>query len=161
MSSTGFAIESELARGLPTVSPYSTGMDGMMMSMEEAFPEVKLDFRPFGTRVVVQLRRVVTKTKSGILLGRETKDTEAWNTQVGKIIAIGELAFKNRRTGEGWPEGAWAVVGQFVRFARHVGDRFSLKPEDEGEDVAVLILNDADLIGEYLGDPRDVRAYLL
>jgi len=155
-------LSEEMARGLPTVSPYSTGLDGESQTMEEAFPPVKLDFRPFGTRIVVQLKRVLSKSKGGILLDRSTKDTEAWNTQIGKVLAMGPLAFKNRGTGAVWPEGMWAEIGQFVRFARHVGDRYSHPaPEDGGDPIPLLILNDADLIGEYLGDPRTVRAFLL
>jgi len=154
-------LDAEMAKGLPTVSPYASGLDATKFSMEENFPEVKLDFEPFGTRVVVQLRRVISKTSSGIFLGKETKDTEAWNMQVGKVLAVGPLAFKNRRTGEEWPEKAWCKTGDYVRFQRHVGDRLSVKVDDDGEPIALLILNDADLIGRYTGDPREVRAYLL
>lgn len=154
-------VDAELARSLPTVSPYSTGLNSSMFSMEQCFPEIDLDFRPFGTRIVVQLRRVIKKSAGGILLGTETTATEAWNMQVGKVLSIGPLAFKNRRTGEAWPEGLWCKEGDYVRFSRHVGDRLSVQVDDDGEPVALLILNDSDLIGQYLGDPREVRAYLL
>lgn len=150
---------------VPTVSPYSQGIDVSGRDMSELFPEVDPQFRPYGARVLIQLRRVVNKTKSGIILAEETQDNEAWNMQVGKIIAMGPLAFKNRKDGKEWPEGMWAKVGDYVRFPRWGGDRLSIpfvgsdgKPD--GKPVVILILNDSDLWGEYTGDPRDVRAYI-
>ena len=37
-------------------------------------------------------------SKGGIALIAESTDTEAWNMQVGKLVAIGPVAFKNRKT---------------------------------------------------------------
>lgn len=145
---------------IPTVNPYSTGLDVSGRSFDELFPEVDPQFRPFGSKILVQLRRVILESKGGIALLEETGDTEAWNMQVGKIIAMGPLAFKNRKTFEPWPEGSWAEVGEFVRFPRWGGDRISIDLDKKGKPVVVLILNDHDLLGAYTGDPRDVKAYL-
>jgi co-chaperonin GroES (HSP10) len=143
----------------PTVSPYSTGMDVAGYSVDELFPEVDPEFRPFGTRVLVVLRRVIDKTKSGIVLVQDTKDTEAWNIQVGKLLQCGPLAFKRRDSGEPWPEGVWAQPGDFVMVPRYGGERRSV-PAKDGKDVVVLLLNDTDLMGAYTGDPRKVKAYI-
>jgi co-chaperonin GroES (HSP10) len=144
----------------PTVSPYSTGLDVKGRSLDELFPVVDPQFKPFGSRVLIQLRRVILTSRGGIQLLEQTGDTEAWNMQVGKIIAMGPLAFKNRKTADEWPEGMWAGVGDYVRFPRWGGDRLSINLEDGHKPVVVLILNDHDLLGAYEGDPRDVRAYL-
>ena len=55
------------------------------------------------------------KTKGGIILTSETRETDAWNTQIAKVLRVGELAFKNRTTMERWPEGNWCEPGDFVR----------------------------------------------
>ena len=145
---------------LPTVNPYSTGLEAEG-TLEDYFPEgVDPGFTPFGSRVVVQLRRVKDRTKSGIILSSSTKETEAWNTQVAKLIKVGPLAFKKRDSGEPWPEGVWAGVGDFVRVPRWGGDRWSVKDE-EGNDIAMLVLNDHELIGRIDGDPLKVRSYVL
>jgi co-chaperonin GroES (HSP10) len=144
----------------PTVSPYSTGMDVSGQTLEDLFPPVDPEFRPFGSRVLVQLRRIVAKTKSGIILAQNTKDTEAWNIQVARIIACGPLAFKRRDTAEAWPEGVWAKVGDFVKVPRWGGDRWSINMEDGGEPVSIVLCNDSDLIGAYTGDPLKIKAYL-
>lgn len=145
---------------LPTVSPYSTGVDVSGHTMEDLFPKVDPEFRPFGSRVLIQLRRTIAVTKSGIILSSGTKETEAWNVQVGRVIALGPLAFKRRDTAEDWPEGMWAKEGDFVKVPRWGGDRWSLAQKDGGEPVAIVLCNDSDLIGAYTGDPLAIKAYL-
>lgn len=143
-----------------TVNPYSTGLDATGHSMEELFPQVDPEFRPFGARVLLQLRRVFEKSKGGIVLVQETKDNEAWNIQVAKLIAVGPLAFKRRDNAEPWPEGVWANVGDFVMVNRYAGDRRSVPAADGGEPVVLVLCNDGDLHGQYTGDPLKVKAYL-
>lgn len=145
---------------VPTVNPYSTGIDVANRALEELFPEVDPGFRPFGVRVMVQLRRVMQKTKSGIILPQDTKDTEAWNIQVGKVLLCGPLAFKRRDSAEAWPEGIWAQPGDYVMVPRYGGNRRSIPAPDGGEAVVLLILNDTDLIGAFTGDPRNVQTYI-
>lgn len=154
------ADDLEITDQLPGVSPYSSKIM-QESTLEEAFPDnADPGFTPFGTRVVVQLRRVKNTTKSGIILTQSTKDSEAWNTQVAKLVKVGPLAFKKRDSGEDWPEGVWANVGDFVRVPRWGGDRWSVEADDGGE-VAFLTLNDHELIGRVDGDPLKVRAYVL
>lgn len=150
----------EVTDQMPGVSHHSSNIEANG-TMEELFPEsVDPGFTPFGTRVVVQLRRVKTTTKGGIILPQTTQESEAWNTQVARLVKVGPLAFKKRDTGEEWPEGIWAKVGDYVRVPRWGGDRWSVKADD-GEEVAFLTLNDHELIGRVDGDPLKVRAYVL
>lgn len=125
---------------------------------EDAFPKIEPGVRPFGSRVVVQVRRAKRKTKGGIILNDESRDTEQWNTQVGKVVAIGPLAFKNRNTMDAWPEGAWVQIGTYVRAPKYGGDRWSVATED-GE-VVFAMFNDMDILGEITGDPLAMKAYL-
>lgn len=143
------------------VSPYSTGFDMSHQRLEDAFPEVDPQFEPFGSKILIQVRRVLTTTKSGIYLGEADKTTEAWNTVIGKLIAVGPLAFKNRQTALPWPEGMWAKIGDFVRFPRHIGDRLSVKMDDgRGDPVVILLMDDHQLSGRYTCDPLTVRAFI-
>ena len=61
------------------INPYGMGLDTSHISIDEMFPEIDPEFRPFGHRVIIQIRRVVAKTKSGIYLPKEAKETEAYN----------------------------------------------------------------------------------
>jgi co-chaperonin GroES (HSP10) len=127
--------------------------------VKEAFPLVDPCFRPYGGRVVVQMRLPKKKLSSGIILPEDSRDTERAQTPIGIIRAIGPLAFKNRDTMESWPEGTWAKVGDFVRVPRWTGDRFEKRLDDDTV-VEFFIMNDHELIGAVEGNPLDVKAYV-
>ena len=131
-------------------------------SLQQAFPEVPSRMRrPFGSRVLVQIRTARTRTKSGFILPEEVRDTEQWNTQVGKIISLGPVAFRNRDTLEPWPEGLWAGPGTYVRCPKYGGDRWQ-EPVPGSSDLALFVLfRDLDLGGEVAEeDVLDIVAYL-
>jgi co-chaperonin GroES (HSP10) len=143
------------------VNPYGRGLDVTDKSLDEMFPKIDPEFVPFGHRVVVQLRRVVSKTASGIILSKDTKETEAYNSTIALLVAVGPLAFKNRATGEPWPEGTWAVPGDYVKVSRWGGERWTVDLDDALEPVMLAILSDGDLIGKYTGDVRKVRSHMV
>jgi co-chaperonin GroES (HSP10) len=137
--------------------------DIVEQTLEEAFPVVEPLMAPYGARVLVQLRAVKEKvTNSGIVLVEETKETEKWNTMIGKIIAIGPLAFRKRESMEPWPEGAWAQVGDFVRVPKWGGDRWEVDFEQGNNKGKALFtfFNDHELIGKVTGDPLAIKAFI-
>ncbi len=131
----------------------------MNEALKDAFPDVDPGIEPYGSRVLVQIRTPKSRTASGIILDAGSRDTEKWNTQVGRVVAIGPLAFKNRNTQASWPEGAWASPGDYVRVAKYGGDRWNV-PTKNGEDALFVIFNDLDLIGKVTVDPLSIRAFI-
>jgi co-chaperonin GroES (HSP10) len=131
----------------------------MSAELIEAFPDADPGIQPFGSRVLVQIRTPKTKTSSGIIIDTGSRDTEKWNTQVAKVVACGELAFKNRNTMESWPEGSWCAPGDFVRVAKYGGDRWEVLTRD-GEAAMFVIFNDLEIIGKVTGDPLAIRAFI-
>lgn len=130
--------------------------------LNEAFPAVDPGVEPFGSRVLVQIRTPKTKSKGGIILHTETVETEKWNTQVAKVIAVGKLAFKSRKDQAPWPEGEWAKVGDFVRVSKYGGDRWEVEfgSGNVKEKAVFVIFNDLDLIGKVNGDPLAMKAFI-
>ncbi len=127
-------------------------------ALAEAFPAVDAGVQPFGSRVLVQIRTPKKKVGS-ILLVQDTKDTEKWNTQVAKVIAVGSLAYKNRNTQEPWPEGQWCQPGDFVRVPKYGGDRWEV-PLNKDENALFVIFNDLDIIGKVTSDPLAIKAFI-
>jgi co-chaperonin GroES (HSP10) len=127
--------------------------------MKEAFPAVEAGIRPFGSRVLVQIRTPKKKSSGGIILSNDTQDTEKWNTQIAKVISLGPLSFKNRNTMDSWPEGDWCTVGEFVRVAKYGGDRWEVTTPN-GEVALFVIFNDLDILGQVLGDPLAIKAFI-
>jgi len=128
-------------------------------ALDEAFPAVNAGVRPYGSRVLVQIRSPKKKSAGGIIIDTGSRDTEKWNTQIAKVVAIGPLAFHNRDTMQPWPEGAWAKVGDYIRVAKYGGDRWEV-PLEDNEAALFVMFNDLDLLGEVIGDPLAIRAFI-
>ena len=127
-----------------------------------AFPNVECGMKPYGGRIIIQLRRI-KKRKGMIYLVEETKENEKWNNMIGKVISVGPLAFKNRDSMTAWPEGSWANVGDFVRVPRWGGDRWEIKdPTDEQNEDPVLFMtiNDHELIARVTANPLSFKAFV-
>ena len=144
---------------IPTLS----GSQGVPdeQELKWAFPDVSPGQKPFGGRVVVQLRRIKKTTASKIILVSETKETEKWQNMIGRVVEIGPLAFKNRETMESWPEGSWASVGDYVRVPKWGGDRWerAVPNEEDNEDpVLFMTINDHELIAKVTDDPLSFKA---
>lgn len=147
-------------------------------TMEEAFPDASEwveKMVPLGNTVLVQLRSPKTKTAGGIALPQDSQQFDQDQIRVAKVVAMGPLAYKNRETFEVWQEGAWVVVGNFVRVPAHAGiDRYKIdisdsvyrdvvvKPEDKVLRVYAMFAtyNDFDMKMLIKGDPRDMIDYV-
>lgn len=132
-------------------------------ALREAFPAVDPGAVPVGGRILVQWRATPKKvTSSGIVLVEETKETEKWNNQVAKVIAMGPLAFKKRDSLDPWPEGNWIEVGDYVRMPKWGGDRWEVPYGDSelGETALFSVFNDHEVIAKVTGDPLKVKAFL-
>ena len=128
-------------------------------ALAEAFPAVNAGVRPFGSRVLVQIRTPRKISRGGIHLSSETQDTEKWNTQVAKVIALGPVVFRNRTTLALWPEGEWCTMGQFVRVPKYGGDRWEV-PISKDASAMFVIFNDLDILGEFIVDPLSIKAFI-
>jgi len=137
--------------------------------LAKAFPDVDPGFEPFGSRVIVQIRSPKTITQGGIILTDDDKDTEKWNTQIGKVRAIGSVAFRNRTTLEPWPEGNWVQIGDYVRIPKFNQDKWEVDVEIGEKNVMgqpiptrvlFMLINDIDLLAKKIGNPLEVKAYV-
>ncbi len=129
-------------------------------AMSFAFPEIDSGVKPFGSRVLVQLRRPKSTTEGGIIIPEEARETEKWNTQVAKIIMLGPVAFKNRDTLDPWPEGDWCQPGDFVRCPKYGGDKWEVPVPGSNDPALFILFNDLDLGGEVTGNPLTIKAFI-
>jgi len=96
-------------------------------SLLERMPE------PTGWRLLILPYRGKGKTDGGIYLPDAVVQEQTVSTQVGYVLKVGSLAYKDA---EKFPVGPWCEQGDWVMFARYAGSRFKI---DGGE---VRILND-------------------
>ena len=129
--------------------------DNYTDQMKTAFPDVLPPFRPFGFLALLQLRQAKEKSRGGIILPDETKDTERFRTQATLVRALGPMCFKDRKTSETWPEGEWYGVGDFIRCPMYGGDRFDVKVD--GKIVTFVFIKESDALGLITGDPLNIE----
>ena len=77
-----------------------------------------------GYHILVRPVSVKNKTKGGLLLPDSVKDDVAYLTTVGKVLAIGDLSYKDK---DKFPNGKWCDVGDYVCYARHAGQKLYYK----------------------------------
>lgn len=128
-------------------------------TLEEAFPDVDPQFEPLGAKVLIQMCVAKTMSKGGIALPSDTRETIQWNTQVGKVRAVGPTAFKNQQDMTPWPEGDWCKVGDFVRVPKFGADKFEVALPDKKGVVLFVVFDHLALIGK-VKDPTKVVAFV-
>lgn len=101
---------------------------------------------PTGWRILILPYKGQGKTEGGILLPDSVVDQQKVSTQVGYVLKVGNLAYKDP---EKFPTGAWCAEKDWVMFSRYAGSRFQI---DGGE---VRILNDDEVLAK-IADPEDI-----
>lgn len=120
----------------PKLNPEAIGA-----SLLERMPE------PTGWRILILPYQGRAKTAGGIFIPAEVQEKSQISTQVGYVLKVGPLAYKDP---EKFPSGPWCAEKQWVMFARYAGSRFQI---DGGE---VRILNDDEILATIL-DPEDIH----
>jgi co-chaperonin GroES (HSP10) len=104
---------------------------------------------PTGWRILILPYRGKEKTSGGVLLPDEVQEKSQVSTQVGYVLKVGPLAYKDQSK---FPNGPWCQEKQWVMFARYAGSRFQI---DGGE---VRILNDDEVLATIL-EPEDIHNF--
>ena len=99
-----------------------------------------------GFHVLVRPVSVKNKTKGGIFIPDSTRDDMNYLTTVGKVIALGELAYKDI---DKFPNGEWCIVGDYVCYGKHAGTKLYY------QNVKLLLLFDDQVIMR-VSDPKDL-----
>ena len=113
--------------------------------IQQHFPQVDPGAKPAGAKILIQLRTLKEKTIGGIVLAEATKDFNNGNTQVGLVVAVGGIAFRDRSSGEEWKEGAWAKVGDLVILPRWAGFRFEIEIPGQKEKAIFAVFDDTNV----------------
>ena len=109
--------------------------------------------RPLNWKVLVQPHQVKMKTKGGLYLASQSKDNEEYMTAHGRILALGDLAYKARDTGQSWRMPTVPKEGDRVTYGKYAGQKVTING------VRLLLLND-DEITSILPEEVDVTSYI-
>lgn len=112
--------------------------------IKKHFPEVEPGCVPCGAQILVQLR-TVPKKHGMIELVHETKEFNQGNTRVCRLIRIGNIAFRNRETGQLWREGVWANPGDILIMPAWGGFRFEVPIEGTDDKAIFAVYSDHEV----------------
>ena len=101
---------------------------------------------PTGWRLLILPYRGKGKTEGGLYLPDKVVEDNQISTQVGFVLKMGPMAYKDP---EKFPLGPWCAEKDWVMFARYAGSRFKI---DGGE---VRILNDDEILAK-IQEPEDI-----
>jgi|TARA_R110000803_G_scaffold14670_1_gene40688 co-chaperonin GroES (HSP10) len=99
-----------------------------------------------GFHVLVRPVSVKRQTKGGIILPDSTREDIAYLTTVGRVIALGDLAYEDKTK---FPKGPWCKVGDYVSYGKHSGVKLRYKG------VRLLLIFDDQVI-MTINDPTDL-----
>ena len=77
-----------------------------------------------GYHVLVRPISIKEKTKGGILLPATVKDDISYLTTVGRVLKIGDLAYKDI---DKFPNGSWCNVDDYICYGKHAGQKLFYK----------------------------------
>ena len=101
---------------------------------------------PTGWRLLVMPFKVKEKSEGGVIIAQETLDRARAAVQVGYVLKMGPLCYKDD---DKYPTGPWCKPKDWVIFARYAGSRMEI---DGGE---IRMLNDDEVLGT-IEDPKDL-----
>ena len=104
-------------------------------------------------KVLVQPHQVKTKTKGCLYLASQSQDNEEYMTAHGRVVALGDLSFKDRDTGKKWRMDTTPKIGDRVTYGKYAGQKVTING------VRLLLLNDDELTS-ILPEDVDVTSYL-
>lgn len=113
--------------------------------------------RPMGWKLLVKPKRAKKVSAGGLILVDETSEAEEAMIYIGKVLAIGEAAFKTKTQG-GIDLSTWDFVpevGDWVVYAPFAGQKMRVK----GDDSIILLLNDTEIQG-LVDNPDEYWSWL-
>jgi co-chaperonin GroES (HSP10) len=144
------SYEGEIEVGKPDNTTWYDG-DGAA-DLEPGAPGLPI---PLNWVVLLQPRRLLSKTKGGILIPTSVTENQYFLNAIGRVLAMGPLAWRDRNTGRLWGDldepqikpGDWLVYG------RNAGVRTAYRG------TKLLLLNDDEVLMR-VADPADVELKL-
>lgn len=93
--------------------------------------------KPLYWRVLVMPLRPKEKTASGIVIPREAQDAQSYLNYVGKVVALGDLAYQHERFER---QKLRPAVGDYVVYGRYAGQPMTYRG------VKLLTLNEDEML---------------
>jgi co-chaperonin GroES (HSP10) len=108
---------------------------------------------PMNWKILIQPNEIKTQTAGGILLPDKVKENEQFLTAHGVVCAIGELAYRDRNTGQKWKQDKTPQISDIVTYGKYAGQKIVV------QNVRFILLND-DEITSIIPKGVEITAYI-
>ena len=108
----------------------------MMKVIDENLPE------PSGFRILLKPREIQEKTAGGSILADVSKDHQALQTNVSKVLAMGADCYTENKKN-------WCKVGDWVLTGKYIGHKFKYDNEEYciiNDDEVIAVVPDQDKV---------------
>lgn len=111
---------------------------------------------PTGFRILVRIPNLPEQVRKNalIIMPEETRRQEEFAQLSAQVIALGPLAYRDRKRFGFWRR-PWCKPGDYVMIRAYQGTRFTMQ-NDEGRDVIYALINDDTVQGVVRGDPAEI-----
>lgn len=115
---------------------------------DEEVPDLTAEELPRlpGYFMLVRPVSIRKETKGGIILPNSTAEDMAYLTTVGKVLKLGELAYRDP---DKFAEGPWCKEGDYVCYGKFTGNKFMFKGHK-------LLLMFDDQVMMVVDDPKEL-----
>jgi co-chaperonin GroES (HSP10) len=120
-----------------------------------------LPVKPMFWSVLIEPLEPKERTSGGVILAQPSQDAQKILTVIGKILAVGSLAFTGK-TASGISLGdelIKAKVGDHVLYQRYTGQELYLYDKNGGRDHRLVMITDSEILG-LVTQPEAFRIYV-
>jgi|TARA_R100001086_G_scaffold209276_1_gene125024 chaperonin GroES len=108
---------------------------------------------PMGWKILVKPNEPKKHTQGGIVIPTKAIEAEEYLTAHGTILAMGDLAYRERDTGAGWKSRNFPKVGDDITYGKYSGQKLIVNGQK------MLLLND-DEVTSILPEGAEITSYI-
>ena len=108
---------------------------------------------PMGWKVLIQPNEPKKSTEGGIVIPTKAIEAEEYLTAHGTVMAMGELAYRDRESGTRWRSDQWPKVGDRITYGKYAGQKLIVNGQK------MLLLND-DEVTSILPEGAEITSYV-
>ena len=108
---------------------------------------------PMGWKVLIQPNEPKKSTQGGIVIPTKAIEAEEYLTAHGTVLAKGELAYRDKDSGQSWKSHFFPKIGDKVTYGKYAGQKLIVNGQK------MLLLND-DEVTSVLPEGAEITSYV-
>lgn len=140
------------------MTPTATGTSTTFVNGQpvKEWDRIQGTLEPAGFRILVRIPNLPEQARKNalIVMPEETRRLEEFAQLTAQVIALGPLAYRDRKRFGFWRR-PWCKPGDYVMMRAYQGTRFTMRGDD-GKDVVYALINDDTVQAVVRGDHSEI-----